>query len=394
MRNREFVFTPKIEYELVAERSETNQNRLQFPTWCSILKIVRTHFAACGGEEFPPRKFGKAAKPHRSKPQKKPEKNIGSNHVLTERRKENFLINSMPKFESTPNLNNPELNPAEMGADINAGKKLEGELTPEELEKLKTEERPEQEQEAEKPELSPEEQVKNLEGELETRQQEITRLTESIEGTKAKLNEAREKLGLPPTEEEPPSVSSEKDRLEKLQAEQEALEKQKEELINQQEKERLVREEKEKILQEKLDELFKEFEALSPRDFESIFKSGRTREGGKVESPSMGELDPETAKSLARAFKKGIKLLSKILEVLPELLKKFDEDLTKEATERVEQKLEEEKQKMEEEQKKEEKPEEPQLEEKPEVPEGKVPPGEVKPEANPIEGGNVENPKA
>ena len=34
MRNREFVFTPKIEYELVAERSETNQNRLQFPTWC------------------------------------------------------------------------------------------------------------------------------------------------------------------------------------------------------------------------------------------------------------------------------------------------------------------------------------------------------------------------
>ncbi|KKS48436.1 MAG: hypothetical protein UV13_C0018G0012, partial [Parcubacteria group bacterium GW2011_GWC1_42_21] len=26
MRNREFVFTPKIEYELVAERSEANQN--------------------------------------------------------------------------------------------------------------------------------------------------------------------------------------------------------------------------------------------------------------------------------------------------------------------------------------------------------------------------------
>ena len=26
MRNREFVFTPKIEYKLVAERSEANQN--------------------------------------------------------------------------------------------------------------------------------------------------------------------------------------------------------------------------------------------------------------------------------------------------------------------------------------------------------------------------------
>ena len=34
LRNREFVFTPKIEYELVAERSETNLSNLQFPTWC------------------------------------------------------------------------------------------------------------------------------------------------------------------------------------------------------------------------------------------------------------------------------------------------------------------------------------------------------------------------
>ena len=91
MRNREFVFTPKIEYELVAERSEANQNSLTFPFWCSILELVRTHFAACGGEEVPPRKFGKAAKPHRSKPQKNPEKNIGSNHILI-LGEENFLI--------------------------------------------------------------------------------------------------------------------------------------------------------------------------------------------------------------------------------------------------------------------------------------------------------------
>ena len=34
LRNREFVFTPKIEYELVAERSEANQNSLTFPFWC------------------------------------------------------------------------------------------------------------------------------------------------------------------------------------------------------------------------------------------------------------------------------------------------------------------------------------------------------------------------
>ena len=55
MRNREFVFTPKIEYQLVAERSEANQNSLQFPIWCSILKLVRTHFS----EKIPPAKIRK-----------------------------------------------------------------------------------------------------------------------------------------------------------------------------------------------------------------------------------------------------------------------------------------------------------------------------------------------
>ena len=104
MPNRDFVFTPKIEYELVAERSEANQNSLTFPIWCSILELVRTHFS----EKIPPRKFGnprtqraeqssydgKAAEPHRSKPQKNPEKNIGSNHILI-LGEENFLIHAL-----------------------------------------------------------------------------------------------------------------------------------------------------------------------------------------------------------------------------------------------------------------------------------------------------------
>ena len=64
MRNRQFVFTSKIEYKLAAERSEANPSCLQFPVWWSILKIVRTHFAACGGEGLaknsacPPEAFG------------------------------------------------------------------------------------------------------------------------------------------------------------------------------------------------------------------------------------------------------------------------------------------------------------------------------------------------
>ncbi len=37
----------------------------QFSKVSSILELVRTHFAAAGGEEVPPRKFGKAAESHR-----------------------------------------------------------------------------------------------------------------------------------------------------------------------------------------------------------------------------------------------------------------------------------------------------------------------------------------
>jgi len=35
------------------------------PVWCSILELVRTHFAACGGEENPLRNSENAAEPHR-----------------------------------------------------------------------------------------------------------------------------------------------------------------------------------------------------------------------------------------------------------------------------------------------------------------------------------------
>jgi len=66
MQNRQFFFTPKIEYKLVAERSEAASSGLPFSKVCSILELVRTAFAACGGEEIPPRKNSEnAAEPHR-----------------------------------------------------------------------------------------------------------------------------------------------------------------------------------------------------------------------------------------------------------------------------------------------------------------------------------------
>jgi hypothetical protein len=43
----------KFHYKRAAELGEAASESLQFPNRCSILKIVRTHFAACGGEEAP-----------------------------------------------------------------------------------------------------------------------------------------------------------------------------------------------------------------------------------------------------------------------------------------------------------------------------------------------------
>ncbi|MEK7117350.1 MAG: hypothetical protein AAB861_01090, partial [Patescibacteria group bacterium] len=64
-RNRQLIFSPKIPYNLVAERSEATPNHLQIPYWCCILKIVRTHFAAAGGEKNSPQNSENAAEPRR-----------------------------------------------------------------------------------------------------------------------------------------------------------------------------------------------------------------------------------------------------------------------------------------------------------------------------------------
>jgi len=186
--------------------------------------------------------------------------------------------------------------------------------------------------------LSPENQLNSLEDKTQAGQREIARLTDLVAGTKSELNKLRGQMGLPPTEDDPPGLASETEKLQELQAEQEELARQKEELLRQ-ERGRLIREEKQHILQEKIDTLFQEFEALDMPDLESLFATGRNSNGKAWESGALGLLDSETIKSLAKAFKEGIKLLPQILETLPGLLKQFDEQLTHEAEERVDEKL-------------------------------------------------------
>jgi len=229
----------------------------------------------------------------------------------------------MSEFENVPNINDTESISSEIQTEFNAVEKFEGGPVSGEFGEQ---------------ELSLQEQLKNLESEIWLQHQDMMNLTELIEQTKAKINEVREKLGLQPTNEEPPSTSLERDKLEKLKAEQEGLEQQKGELTAQ--RELLIRHEKENILQDKLDELFKEISELNSQDFQSIVKTGRTIEGRIFESKSIGPIDPEAVQSLAKAFQEGIRLLPRILEILPGLLKKFDEDLTQEATERVDKQFE------------------------------------------------------
>ena len=75
MRNRQFEFSPKLQWVLAAERSEAVASDLRFPVWCRILELVRTSRAAGGGgggATHPAQKRPDAAKPLRSKIAKEP----------------------------------------------------------------------------------------------------------------------------------------------------------------------------------------------------------------------------------------------------------------------------------------------------------------------------------
>jgi len=43
-QNRQFIFEPKIQYVLTAERSEAASSDLQFPKWCCIALLCSNLF--------------------------------------------------------------------------------------------------------------------------------------------------------------------------------------------------------------------------------------------------------------------------------------------------------------------------------------------------------------
>jgi len=72
-------------------------------------------------------------------------------------------------------------------------------------------------------ELSPEQESEQRERGISAKETEKSRLEKLVEDTKAKLAGLREKMGPPSSTEEPPSIASEKERIEKLERELEIL---------------------------------------------------------------------------------------------------------------------------------------------------------------------------
>ena len=194
-------------------------------------------------------------------------------------------------------------------------------------------------------ELSIEDRLKSVELLTAENQEAIGHLEAKTRQSTEELEGVRARLGIPDADSEPTDAydPAAKGRLETLQSEQEQLELRREELLSAQEKEQLIKQEKEKILQEKIDGLFEEFDKALPEVLASLSKNGKAPNGEKYSSQDLGELSPESAQSLAQAFKEGLKLLPEILKAAPEALKEFDGQITKEAEARVEKRIEKEK---------------------------------------------------
>ena len=195
---------------------------------------------------------------------------------------------------------------------------------------------------AEQAEPTIEERLQSVESLTAENQEAIAQLEAQTSKSKEDLRGVRERLGLSDSEDNTDHDPTASSRLESLRSEQAKLEQQKEELVTEQEKAELIQQEKKKVLQEKLDGLFEEFNTALPEVLNSLAKNGKTPSGEKYSSKNLGELSPESAQSLAEAFKQGVKLLPEILKVIPELLKEFDEQITKEAESRVEERIEKE----------------------------------------------------
>jgi len=141
----------------------------------------------------------------------------------------------MPKFEGAPNMNNAELNPNEIGADANGGKKPEGELKSEELKKSETEvgqgEEAKDSLKEGNAEQVTEEQVVGTISRVEDVDKKILETRRRTAEDEAKINSLRESLGVTSDSEISQSANFNNHRVAGLEAERNELTKERDGLI-------------------------------------------------------------------------------------------------------------------------------------------------------------------
>ncbi|MFC1618200.1 hypothetical protein ACFL2B_02885 [Patescibacteria group bacterium] len=179
-------------------------------------------------------------------------------------------------------------------------------LTPEQIEQIEA-------QEAKKKE-SPEKKKPEVKMSPAQRAEKIQRLEASIDRTKTGLNENRDKLGVPQSEEDPPSVQSTKEAIQDLQAggKEEKDKDNRDEDTNQdvekdqgpeeidKEREKRIREEAAKIAREKIEQSFNK---IDKADVNIMAATGRKKDGSAA--TGLEKLDAPSTQAMAASIKEG-----------------------------------------------------------------------------------------
>jgi hypothetical protein len=161
-------------------------------------------------------------------------------------------------------------------------------------------------------------------------------LAASKDDTVAKLAAVREKLGLPPLAETPPSLQHLEEKMQKIENEKSQVAERQKELLSAEEKEKLVAIEKVRLMNEEVAKMKSEFLSLAPDMQSIIIATGRIPEGAVFHlPPGMGSIDSVELKTLVARVLEDEPLTEEDLEKKPEALAALEKDAEEAATEHI-----------------------------------------------------------
>lgn len=173
---------------------------------------------------------------------------------------------------------------------------IETETEPENAEAHHSEKAPEAKSE------TAEEQSTRLVNELHATEEHIDQLQEALSEEKAATADLREKMGLPPAEEESPSILAD---IAALAVETLLHTNEEVKIVEVHHAEQEVVEEEDKDKHLLMDLAFKFFAKLPEKDLESLVQRGLTETGHRMTLPFIGDVTPDVARIFVKAFKEG-----------------------------------------------------------------------------------------